>query len=109
MVCLFEHFFQQTCALRPNEGDLPALRSKGAGVNRVVLKERTEQKGCQHASGAIRREITKKEILNNLLLSFNIIISNRDIQHLFNMMKLLKDTLIIRGLAQQCIFFHTSD
>jgi hypothetical protein len=72
-------FFQQTCALRLNEGDLPAVRSKGAGDNQVVLKGRIEQKGCQHVSGAIKREMTKKEILNNLFLSFNIIISNQDI------------------------------
>ena len=70
-------FFQQTCALRLNEGDLPAEGYKGAGDEQVALKARIEQKGCQHVSGAIHREITKKEILNNLLLSFNIIINNR--------------------------------
>ena len=76
------------------------MRSEGAGDNQVVLNGRTEQKGCQHVCAARQREITKKEILNNLFLSFNIIIYNQDIHHLSNMVIKLKDTVIMRGLGQ---------
>jgi hypothetical protein len=62
MVCLFEHFFQQTCKLRLNVSDLPAVQNNGAGDKQVVLNARIEQKGCQDVSGAVQSEILKKNL-----------------------------------------------